>query len=168
MTGHSLGGAVAAILTAYMVNDGYKVERCVTFGQPKFTNADGVAQLEKLPITRVVDENDLVPMLPPIAFLSFGTEWLRARRPGGHPARRPGVRLPARARRQPALGRRIVARSRIRGPCRSQDGALCGAHPDQARGGASRSPTRSARTMWRRCRPRRRPTAPRRKKPPEA
>jgi hypothetical protein len=67
-----MGGAVAAILTAYLVGDGYQVERCITFGQPKFTDAQGVERLDELPITRVVDENDLVPLLPPVSFLSFG------------------------------------------------------------------------------------------------
>jgi len=65
LTGHSLGGAIAAILAIYLYEDGYDVERVVTFGQPKFTTGAGVARLGFLPITRVVDENDLVPMLPP-------------------------------------------------------------------------------------------------------
>jgi triacylglycerol lipase len=68
VTGHSLGGAVAALLTVYIVEDGGKVERVVTFGQPKFTTAAGVSRLNFLPITRVVDENDMIPMLPPKSF----------------------------------------------------------------------------------------------------
>ncbi len=65
VTGHSLGGAIAALLTIYIIEDGGKIERVVTFGQPKFTTAAGVKRLDFLPITRVVDENDMVPMLPP-------------------------------------------------------------------------------------------------------
>ena len=65
LTGHSLGGAVAALLAVYLIEEGYKVVQVVTFGQPKFTTAAGVAKLASLPITRVVDENDIVPMLPP-------------------------------------------------------------------------------------------------------
>jgi hypothetical protein len=65
ITGHSLGGAVAALLTIHMVDDGYKVDRVVTFGQPKFTTTDGVQKLGFLTLTRVVDENDVIPMLPP-------------------------------------------------------------------------------------------------------
>jgi hypothetical protein len=65
LTGHSLGGAVAAILTIYLIEDGHAVERVVTFGQPRFTTAKGVERLGFLPITRVVDENDVVPMVPP-------------------------------------------------------------------------------------------------------
>lgn len=65
ITGHSLGGAVAALLAIHMVDDGYKVDRVVTFGQPKFTTTDGVQKLGFLTLIRVVDENDVIPMLPP-------------------------------------------------------------------------------------------------------
>ncbi len=69
LTGHSLGGAVAAILALYLIDDGYQVGRVVTFGQPRFTTTVGVKsrplQALKRVLTRVVDENDLVPMLPP-------------------------------------------------------------------------------------------------------
>ena len=65
LTGHSLGGAIAALLAIYIIEDGHSVERVVTFGQPRFTTAAGVERLGSLPITRVVDENDMVPMLPP-------------------------------------------------------------------------------------------------------
>ena len=64
VTGHSLGGAVAALVTIYAIEDGFRVERVITFGQPKFTTAAGVRRL-RFPLIRVVDENDLVPMLPP-------------------------------------------------------------------------------------------------------
>lgn len=65
VVGHSLGGAVAAILGIYMIEDGYKVDKIYTYGQPRFTTSQGVAQLGFLPLLRVVDENDLVPLLPP-------------------------------------------------------------------------------------------------------
>ncbi len=65
ITGHSLGGAVAAIIGIYAIEDGYRVDRIVTFGQPRFTTASGVSKLGFLPLTRVVDENDVIPMLPP-------------------------------------------------------------------------------------------------------
>ena len=64
VTGHSLGGAVAALVAIYATEDGFIVERVITFGQPRFTTAAGVARL-RLPIIRVIDENDVVPMLPP-------------------------------------------------------------------------------------------------------
>ena len=65
VVGHSLGGAVAAILGIYMIEDGYKVDKIYTYGQPRFTTTEGVAKLGFLPLLRVVDENDLVPLLPP-------------------------------------------------------------------------------------------------------
>ena len=65
LVGHSLGGAVAAILGIYMIEDGFKVDKIYTYGQPRFTTATGVAQLGYLPLLRVVDENDMVPLLPP-------------------------------------------------------------------------------------------------------
>jgi triacylglycerol lipase len=71
LTGHSLGGAVAAILTIYMVEDGVEVVRVVTFGQPRFTTADGVKRLSFLPLARVVDENDIVPMVPPATAINL-------------------------------------------------------------------------------------------------
>ena len=53
-----------------MTEDKYDVVRVVTFGQPKFTTSSGVKRLEFLTITRVVDENDIVPMLPPTTIVN--------------------------------------------------------------------------------------------------
>jgi hypothetical protein len=74
VTGHSLGGAVAALLAVYLMEDGVQVARVVTFGQPRFTTRDGVKRLGLLPLTRVVDEYDVVPMIPPgiVADSKFG------------------------------------------------------------------------------------------------
>lgn len=69
ITGHSLGGAIAALLAIALAQEGYDIERVVTFGQPKFTTAAGVERLPSLAITRVVDANDIVPMLPPTSFI---------------------------------------------------------------------------------------------------
>ena len=69
VTGHSLGGAVAALLAIYLIEDGVPVERVVTFGQPRFTTADGVKRLNFLPLMRVVDENDIVPLIAPSTVL---------------------------------------------------------------------------------------------------
>jgi triacylglycerol lipase len=68
VTGHSLGGAVAAILAIYLIEDGVQVERVITFGQPRFTTTDGVKRLGFLPLTRIVDENDIVPMVAPSTY----------------------------------------------------------------------------------------------------
>jgi triacylglycerol lipase len=74
ITGHSLGGAIAAILGIYLIEDQYNVVRIVTFGQPRFTTDKAVSRLGFLPLTRVVDENDIIPMVPPATVLdpAFG------------------------------------------------------------------------------------------------
>jgi pimeloyl-ACP methyl ester carboxylesterase len=64
LTGHSLGGAVAALLAAYFEKQGYTVDRVVTFGQPKVTTT--LPPRFDLPETlRVVNDRDVVPMVPP-------------------------------------------------------------------------------------------------------
>lgn len=65
VTGHSLGAAVSSILLIYLQRDGYDVEKSINFGQPKFTNAAGAERYKDLPLQRIVDGNDVVPMLPP-------------------------------------------------------------------------------------------------------
>lgn len=70
LTGHSLGGAIALIVTNYLYREGYKVERLVTFGQPKVTGDQSNNQYKTRSkdyqkITRVVREKDPVPMVPP-------------------------------------------------------------------------------------------------------
>jgi hypothetical protein len=64
LVGHSLGGAVAAILGVYLQRDGWPVDRVITFGQPKFTDAAGAKAFAGLPLVRVVNQNDIVPLLP--------------------------------------------------------------------------------------------------------
>jgi hypothetical protein len=65
LSGHSLGGAVASLVALYAIEDGYTVDRVITFGQPRFTTAKGADQIGFLPLLRVVDENDVIPLLPP-------------------------------------------------------------------------------------------------------
>lgn len=70
VTGHSLGGAIAGIMAGYLSAQGFKVERLVTFGEPKVTDRNGKKLFERnMRITRVVLENDVVPMLPPSGFI---------------------------------------------------------------------------------------------------
>ena len=64
VTGHSLGGAVATILAAYLAADGMRPGRTITFGQPKVTNVAGAAKIGELGVLRVVEEDDLVPVVP--------------------------------------------------------------------------------------------------------
>ncbi|MCB1984220.1 MAG: lipase family protein [Burkholderiales bacterium] len=70
LTGHSLGAAIAAILMIYLHEDGFEVQKMINFGQPKFTNKKGVQRYHTLPLTRIVNENDIVPLLPPATLLS--------------------------------------------------------------------------------------------------
>ncbi len=80
VTGHSLGGAIAAITAGYLFEDDFKVERLVTFGGPKVTDREGKKAIQiDIILTRVIHDNDVVPMIPPSGFLSgsyqhFGPE----------------------------------------------------------------------------------------------
>lgn len=64
VTGHSLGAAVALLVGAYANAEGYTVTRIVNFGQPKVTT-DDVEGLLIDTVTRVIDDKDVVPMVPP-------------------------------------------------------------------------------------------------------
>jgi hypothetical protein len=66
VTGHSLGGSVAALLVATLDHRGFKNVSAITFGQPKFTDAAGAAKLGHLDILRIVHDEDPIPMLPPV------------------------------------------------------------------------------------------------------
>lgn len=66
VTGHSLGGSVAALLVATLDHRGYQNVSAITFGQPKFTDAHGAGKLAHLQILRIVHEEDPIPMLPPM------------------------------------------------------------------------------------------------------
>lgn len=68
LTGHSLGAAVAVILGGYADAAGYRVERIVNFGQPKVTSEAFSPELSDV-MTRVIDERDIIPMLPPPSFV---------------------------------------------------------------------------------------------------
>lgn len=65
LTGHSLGGAEAAVLGAYFKAQGWTVTRVTTFGQPKVTDEAGAKKLADLPLLRVVNVDDPVPLVPP-------------------------------------------------------------------------------------------------------
>ncbi len=69
VTGHSLGAAISTLLMMFLHKDGYVVERSVNFGQPKLTNARGAEAYGFLNLLRIVDENDLVPLVPPLTLI---------------------------------------------------------------------------------------------------
>ncbi|KAI0217440.1 hypothetical protein L0F63_001368 [Massospora cicadina] len=71
VTGHSLGGAVAQLAAIRIQNDlglEWNKIRIVTYGQPRVGNLQFANWFNKQPVTmtRVVNEDDLVPHMPPI------------------------------------------------------------------------------------------------------
>lgn len=64
ITGHSLGGALAVLVAMRLRMQGTPIARVVTFGQPKVTNEAGVARFRDLPLLRIVNHDDPVPLLP--------------------------------------------------------------------------------------------------------
>ena len=79
VTGHSLGGALALLATKMVVPD---VDgACYTFGAPRVANYEYFADV-KTPVYRVVNSSDVVPRVPPGAFMIMligiirGGSWL--------------------------------------------------------------------------------------------
>ncbi len=70
VTGHSLGGAAALIVVMLLKEDGVALGQAITFGQPTVTNRAGVAKYRALPLLRIVNDKDPVPLLPPLDPLS--------------------------------------------------------------------------------------------------
>lgn len=70
ITGHSLGGAVAAIVLLRLEQQGFQVDHTVTFGQPKVTNVDGATKFSKKNLVRIINLNDVVTRVPPGSLLA--------------------------------------------------------------------------------------------------
>lgn len=73
LTGHSMGGAVATILGAYLNQSNSKV-KVITFAQPRVTDNNGAKVLSSLDLSRVVIDGDIVNLLPPFNYAHFGRE----------------------------------------------------------------------------------------------
>ena len=71
VTGHSLGGAAAVIVLMLLKEDGATLGQAVTFGQPKVTNRAGVRKYQELPLLRVINDKDPVPLLPPLELFAI-------------------------------------------------------------------------------------------------
>lgn len=72
ITGHSLGGAIAVVLAMYLKHDtAMQITQVITFGQPKVTNITGAEIYASIPLTRVVTQKDLVPLVPPLSPLQI-------------------------------------------------------------------------------------------------
>jgi hypothetical protein len=63
--GHSLGGAAAVILSLMLRADEFPVGKVFAFGQPKFTDLEGVEKYGDLDVVRIINEGDVIPQLPP-------------------------------------------------------------------------------------------------------
>lgn len=79
ITGHSMGGAVATLLAAKLRQDGHRITDLITFGQPKTGSkkfCDHINSLTDFRYHRVVNNMDIVPMLPPrwTGYAHCGTE----------------------------------------------------------------------------------------------
>src|SRR5262249_14979867 len=75
LVGYSQGGGVAVLLALWLERDGVFVERIITLGQPKVTDAEFAARLARLPLMRLGAANDSIPGRPRIAeYVQFGRE----------------------------------------------------------------------------------------------
>eukprot|EP00756_Hemistasia_phaeocysticola_P053776 Hpha_TRINITY_DN29727_c0_g1::TRINITY_DN29727_c0_g1_i1::g.2578::m.2578 len=79
LAGFSEGGAIAAVVGAYLVVQGVKVQNVLTFGQPRFTPTEDCPVVSKLPLLRVVAAGDAYTNYPkataegqPRPFLHYG------------------------------------------------------------------------------------------------
>ncbi|NTS75818.1 lipase family protein [Catenovulum sp. SM1970] len=73
LTGHSLGGALCSLYAGMLIENDYPVYGIYTFASPRPGNAAFAEQLNAKvlgPHHRVVNENDIVPHLPPEPFFS--------------------------------------------------------------------------------------------------
>ena len=65
VTGHSLGGAVALLVYLHLYHEGATLGPLYTFGQPRTVATDAWERYRCLPIVRVVNYGDFVPLVPP-------------------------------------------------------------------------------------------------------
>jgi len=63
--GHSLGAAEAVILSMLLSQDGFRIAMVYASGGPRLTDREGEAKYDGLPILRIVNQGDPVPLLPP-------------------------------------------------------------------------------------------------------
>ncbi|GGF54196.1 lipase family protein [Alteromonas lipolytica] len=73
ITGHSLGGALASLFAAMLIENKYNVYGLYTYASPRpgdATFADNLNAAIKGPHFRIVNESDVVPHVPPEPFFS--------------------------------------------------------------------------------------------------
>jgi len=71
--GHSLGASLAVLLALHLQAEGFKVEKVITFGQPKIAKEKEKQQFKHISLTRVVDFSDSIPLLFP-GYIHIGHE----------------------------------------------------------------------------------------------
>jgi len=71
--GHSLGAALAFLFTLHLQSQGFKVEKLITFGQPKIVREKESSTYKTLPVIRVVDYYDPIPLKFP-GYIHTGPE----------------------------------------------------------------------------------------------
>jgi feruloyl esterase len=88
VTGHSLGGGIAAIATSSFIGQGIDVAQTYTFGEPRNGNAAWseyiTAQISDSDYFRVTHSNDGVPQIPPtvLGYAHHGTEYFEREKSG--------------------------------------------------------------------------------------
>jgi len=71
--GHALGAALGVLFTLHLQSEGFKEEKLITFGQPKIVREKESQQYKSLPLVRIVDYRDPVPLLFP-GYIHTGPE----------------------------------------------------------------------------------------------
>jgi hypothetical protein len=74
--GHSLGAAEATILGMLLSSGGWNVLQVYAAGSPRFTDAEGARKFAALPVLRIINEGDPVPLLPPRTHVSPGDSYV--------------------------------------------------------------------------------------------
>ena len=65
VTGHSLGGAMAVIMTGFLLKSGYNVKELYTYGQPRVGNKKFCDRITRdCDWQRFINNNDIVPRVP--------------------------------------------------------------------------------------------------------
>ncbi|MDH5217929.1 MAG: lipase family protein [Gammaproteobacteria bacterium] len=67
VTGHSLGGAVAVLISMHLQEMGYHIDSIYTYGQPKVTDRHGANKFKSIPLIRYANNKDIVPLVPPLS-----------------------------------------------------------------------------------------------------
>ncbi|GAO15631.1 uncharacterized protein UV8b_04812 [Ustilaginoidea virens] len=85
VTGHSLGGGLAALATASLIGQGFKVTATYTYGEPRNGDAEWAKYISRVArdvnYFRVTHYKDGVPQIPPseLGYVHHGPEYFQSR-----------------------------------------------------------------------------------------